>query len=62
MDGERGLGMGHAPNSAEQRRHGELGGAGKHIGGLSSGIKVSQAMSNGGLPHAAEGFMGLRNI
>ncbi|OAQ96545.1 hypothetical protein LLEC1_02347 [Akanthomyces lecanii] len=62
LDGERGLGMGHAPNSAERRRHGELGGAGKRIGGLSSGIKVSQAMGAAGLQHAAEGFMGIRNL
>ncbi|XWW95696.1 hypothetical protein V2A60_003663 [Cordyceps javanica] len=62
LDGERGLGMGHAPNTAEQRRHLELTGAGKHIGGLSSGIKVSQAMSNGGLQHATDSFMGIRNI
>ncbi|TQV93023.1 NEDD8-activating enzyme E1 regulatory subunit [Cordyceps javanica] len=62
LDGERGLGRGHAPNSAEQRRHLELTGAGKHIGGLSSGIKVSQAMSNGGLQHATDSFVGIRNI
>lgn len=62
LDGERGLGMGHAPNSAERRRHGELGGVGKHIGGLSSGIKVSQPMGTNGLQHAAESFMGIRDL
>ncbi|KAK8145063.1 hypothetical protein G3M48_004968 [Beauveria asiatica] len=39
LDGERGLGMGHVPNSAERRRDTELGSAAKHMGGLSSGIK-----------------------
>ncbi|OAA55997.1 ubiquitin-like activating enzyme (UlaA) [Cordyceps fumosorosea ARSEF 2679] len=63
LDGERGLGMGHAPNSAERRRHVEMGGPGKHMGGLSSGIKVSQPMSNSGLQETTGGgFMGLRNI
>ncbi|KAM3560699.1 hypothetical protein MY1884_002799 [Beauveria asiatica] len=62
LDGERGLGMGHVPNSAERRRDTELGSAAKHMGGLSSGIKVSQPMSNIGHQHATEGFMGIRNI
>lgn len=62
LDGERGLRMGHAPNSAERRRHGELGGGGKHVGSFNSGIKVSQPMGTNGLQHAAEGFMGIRNL
>ena len=50
--------MGHAPNSAERRRHGELGGVGKHIGSLSAGIKVSQPMGTNGLQPRCGRFHG----
>lgn len=62
LDTQRGLGLGNAPNSAEKRQAASFKPAAGHVGGFSTGIKVSQPMANNGLQSTSRGLMGMGNM